>query len=199
MAQSNVYSLNIVGYVNKTAPPGFSMIANQLNTTNNTIAALLPSVPDGSQLFKYTTGSGYVTANFEVDPISNVGAWDRPTITLNPGEGAFFKNTATTNITLTFVGEVITGSSTNPLPVGFSIRSSIIPQAGTATSLLVPGSDGDQIFKYTPGSGYTTFNYEVDPISNVGAWNPDPNVTVGESFFIKKTAAQNWIRNFTVN
>ena len=41
MAQ--VYSLNAVGYINVTIPPGFSIVANQLNTTNNNLSPLLDS------------------------------------------------------------------------------------------------------------------------------------------------------------
>ena len=37
------------------------MIANQLNTTNNTINALIPAPVDGSQFYKYNAGySAYV-------------------------------------------------------------------------------------------------------------------------------------------
>ena len=42
LAQSNVYSLNVVGYVNKTLTGGslFSVVNNPLNTTNNTLAGI---------------------------------------------------------------------------------------------------------------------------------------------------------------
>ncbi|MCX7872360.1 MAG: hypothetical protein N2487_03660, partial [Verrucomicrobiae bacterium] len=56
-----VYSVNVVGYVNVTLYPGFNLIANPLNTTNNTIASLLPNVPGGTMLFKYVPGQGSVS------------------------------------------------------------------------------------------------------------------------------------------
>ena len=49
MAQ--VYSLNAVGYINVTCPPGFSIIANQLNTGNNVITNLFTVPSNGSQDF----------------------------------------------------------------------------------------------------------------------------------------------------
>src|ERR1035437_6379563 len=58
MAQ-NVYSLNVVGCYNVTIPAnGLYMIANQLNTTNNSLAGLsaLQNVADGSFLYKYAGG-----------------------------------------------------------------------------------------------------------------------------------------------
>ncbi len=43
VAQQNVYSQNVVGYVNKVFTGGgnYTAIANPLNTTNNTLAGLL--------------------------------------------------------------------------------------------------------------------------------------------------------------
>src|SRR5687767_7867980 len=105
-AQS-VYSVNAVGYVNLSLPTGYSMIANPLNTTNNTIGSLLTDLPNFSNLLKWT-GSGFNVATFAF------GAWDQPNITLNPGEGAFVNLGSAA--TLTFVGEVMQGSLTNPVP-----------------------------------------------------------------------------------
>ena len=53
-AQSNVYSVNVVGYVNVVAPVGqFKMIANPLNATNNTIGGIGPVLPAGlAQIYK---------------------------------------------------------------------------------------------------------------------------------------------------
>ena len=54
MAQSNVYSLNVVGYYNVPVTANqYVMIANQLNTTNNTIGSLLPNGPIGANLLKW--------------------------------------------------------------------------------------------------------------------------------------------------
>src|SRR2546421_1894502 len=43
-AQSNVYSLNVVGYVNVVFPPGqFTVFANPLNNANNAISNIFPT------------------------------------------------------------------------------------------------------------------------------------------------------------
>mgnify|MGYP006969320779 CR=1 FL=1 len=192
MAQ-NVYSLNVVGYYNVTIPPNsFALIANQLNTTNNTIAALLPSVPPGTQFFKYVTGTGWQSYLFDEFEL----AWTPDgNATLNPGEGGFIKNNTSQPLTITFVGEVLQGSLTNPIPAGFAVRSSMVPQAGTLTALAFPAVPGDQVYKYTPGSGYTSYLFDEFEL----AWTPsDPSVGVGEAFFSRKGQAVNWVRNFTV-
>src|SRR5215813_4784313 len=106
MAQSNVYSLNVVGYVNvPIAGAGagkFTFIANQLNTTNNTLASLMPAPPDGTTIFKWT-GSAFVNSSFLF------GAWSDGTFTLNLGEGGIVQSTQP--FTNTFVGEVKQGAS----------------------------------------------------------------------------------------
>ena len=104
MAQ--VYSLNAVGYINVSCPPGFSIIANQLNTTNNNISPLLDSQlldgnHNGTILFKFSTSSGY-----SAYIVSSAASWSSTSVTnttLNPGEGAFLYNPFTTNFTLTFL------------------------------------------------------------------------------------------------
>jgi hypothetical protein len=188
-----VYSVNVVGYMNVTLTPGFNLIANQLNTTNNTIASLLPSVPPGFQVFKYTPGAGFASSTFDEFDL----AWlPSPQTTMNPGEGVFLFNNQATNVTVTFVGEVITGNSTNSLQTGFQIVSSKLPEAGTASQLTVPGVPGDQIFKYTPGSGYVSATFDEFDL----AWLPaEPSFTVGEAFFIYKTAPAQWVKSFNVN
>lgn len=192
MAQ-NVYSLNVVGYYNVTVPASsFALIANQLDTTNNTLKSLIPTAPDGTQFFKYTTGSGWATFTYdELEP----GWLPNGDASLAPGEGGFIKNNTTAPLTVTFVGEVKQGALTTAVPAGYAVRSSQVPQAGNLTALGFPGADGDQVFKYTAGTGYSTSTYdELEP-----GWLPsEPSIGVGESFFSRKGAATDWVRNFTV-
>lgn len=194
LAQSNVYSLNVVGYVNIPVPANTKLlIANQLNTTNNTIGSLLqnPVIPAGAQLFKFNAGyTPYTMDEFDLTWSPNASA------TLNPGEGAFFISPSAT--TITFVGEVLQGSLTNTLPAGIKVvRSSIVPQAGTLPALGVPGEAGDQAFLWS--GGFTPYTFDEFDLS----WTPSvPSVGVGQSFFYTKAAAgtqTQWIRNFTVN
>ena len=95
MAQSNVYSLNVVGYYNVPCPADqLVFIANQLNTTNNTIASLIPNPPPGSQLYKFASGnwSAYTFDDLDL-------AWSPLEPTLAVGEGAMFKKAASSTIT----------------------------------------------------------------------------------------------------
>jgi hypothetical protein len=198
-SQAQVYSVNAVGYVNLALPSGYSIIANPLNGTNNLLSTVLPNVPNNTAIYRFNPATqSFLDANvFFVD--AGVGIWfpDGP---LPPGEGAFIQLPSAS--TLTFVGEVPQGNLVNPIPSNFSLRSSIVPQAGGLSSALAyTAADGDTVYQwdrtnqqYAPG-----LSYFVD--AGVGVWFPsEPNIAVGEGFFIQNTgAARNWTRTFNVN
>lgn len=189
MAQA-VYSVNMVGYINLNIPPGYSMIANQLQGASTSIAALFTSPPEGAGVFKLkTSGTGYDTAEF-LD-----GQWGGAAINLAPGEGAWFFNSGNTAYVPTLVGEVVLNSQ-NPLPNGYSIRSSVVPQqAGLSSVLGFPVAEGDGIFRKKVGaSGYDTYEF-LD-----GQWGPsEPEPRVGESFWVfNPGTSKSWNRNFPV-
>jgi hypothetical protein len=187
MAQ--VFSANIVGYYNRTVPAGqFAMLANQLKNGTNNVTSLISGSADGDIIFLWT-GSGYTSTLF----IAGVG-WD-PDVQINPGTGFFYKNNGASAVTLTFVGEVPTGSLTNNLPAGLSLKGAVVPQAGDLDTIHnLQGNEGDQIFKWT-GTAYSP----AVPLYITGVgWDPAATVVVGEGFFYKNTgAAKNWVRTFT--
>jgi hypothetical protein len=187
-----VYSVNVVGYINVEAPPGFSIIANQLdNGSGNQLGEILPTVPDGTTIYKFT-GTAYESSTYdELDE-----AWSNPALALAPGEAAFIRNLTANPITLTFVGEVRQGNLANPLPAGFSMKSSIVPQAGLVSELGLDGVDGDTIYLFRDGAYVSSTYDELDE-----AWSaPEPNLAVGEGFFFRNlSAARSWDRNFTVD
>jgi hypothetical protein len=201
VAQSNVYSLNVVGYYNVTIAPhtggGMVVIANQLNTTNNNIQLLFPAPTAGSQIFVYADNGGYSSSAFD----DLAGAWDRNDIVLDPGKAVFFKDAAAgAGQTLTFVGEVLQGKLTTTLPNGNSMRGSMVPQQGRLTADLgVPGEAGDQVFLYRD-NGFGTSD-AFDDLAMDWANPGGLVVNVGEGFFYKKavlSVSTQWIRNFTV-
>jgi hypothetical protein len=190
-AQTNVYSVNAVGYVQQPLQPGvFAMIANPLNTTNNTLVSLMPSMPNGTVIYKWN-GTGYASSTFLF------GSWTQPSFTLNPGEGCFIKLGGAAPVTNTWVGEVLQGNLTNNIPTGFSILSSMVPQTAdvTALGLTTVAANGDTVYRYDiPSQGYTSATYLF------GSWNPaPPTINVGEAFFFKGSAPKSWVRSFSVN
>jgi hypothetical protein len=187
MAQSNVYSVNVVGYVNQVCPAnGFTMIANPLNTTNNTTPFVIQNPRNNMIVYKWVLGVGFVGNNYS-------GSWSSPAQTLNPGEGAFLYVPAGIDYTNTWVGEVKQGSLTNVLNTGFTMVGSQVPQAGLVqTDLAFPVSNNSIVYKWVTGVGFVGYNYS-------GAWAPsEPTVNVAEGVFAFKPVGTDWVRNFTV-
>jgi len=196
-SMAQVYSVNLVGYINKQVPKGFYMVANQLNNgTGNKAVDLIPNPPNNTFVFKFNpSNGGYDTLNF-VD-----GGWegDDLNMTLNPGEGAFISSP--TAHTITFVGEVQLTSAVQ-IPTGFSIRSSVIPQSAPIDTMGFPASNNDFVFQFNPANGGYIVNNYID-----GGWEGDsggvaPTPAIGESFFVSHpvaAGAKTWSRTFTVN
>jgi hypothetical protein len=172
------------------------MIANPLNTTNNSIAALFPDAPDDSSVSAWN-GNSYVVWNKDVD-FGWIGPTNGAILQLNPGIGIFFHTPAGQTYTKTWVGEVIQ-NSTNPVPHLLSLKSSILPQQGKIeTELLYPATDDDAILKWS-GTAYEIYNRDVDFgwVGPTGAHPDEPVVRVAEGVFISRAGAStSWIRNF---
>jgi hypothetical protein len=195
-SMAQVFSVNAVGYINVSVPPGFSLIANQLNNGDNKVTTLIPTAPGGTTIYKFT-GSGYDILTFDDLENAWLPAALAGTMTLSPGEGAFIRNVTQNPIPLTFVGEVPTGNLTNAIPAGFSIRSSQVPQAGTLTDLGFPAKPNDTVYQFNTTNGQYVIN-TFDELDN--AWLPAvPTVAVAEAFFVRKAAADVWARTFNVN
>jgi hypothetical protein len=207
MAQSTVFSVNAVGYVNTVIPKnnnnqkqGFALISNPLTATDNSIGALFKggiqgAIPDGLQVYKFN-GTGFTIASYD-ELSSAFTPASAAAVTVVPGEGVFVRNPSNVDITVTFVGEVPQGTLKNPVPKGLSIRSSMVPQSGTAAALGYTGTVNDQIYQYktaTQTYGIST----LDEFSN--QWTPPlGTLNVGEAIFIRAQAATSWDRTFNVN
>jgi hypothetical protein len=89
-SMAQVYSVNIVGYVNTTVPSGFSMIQNPLNASpDNKLANCLPAPAQPCVIYLYQTATGGYAVN-EWDG----GAWADDQQVINPGDGFFMYNPA---------------------------------------------------------------------------------------------------------
>ena len=182
-----VLSRNVIGYASVTLPPGFSMVANPLQATDSRVATLFKEMPDGTTVSRFDTRFHQLTEN-------NVqqGKWSNPEEKFEPGEGAIVFNPTSDYKSISFVGEVIQGNFSTPIPAGFSVRSSPVPQPGRLdTELGFPIDEGDVVHLFDRDKqAYVLYPY--DPAT--WARNP-PVVSVGESFWIAKKLGRNWVRN----
>lgn len=206
MAQStNVYSLNVVGYINVVLPPGYSIVSCPLIASpNNTLSNLFNNSSltySGWKFYFFTGGQGYT----QIDSGTAKGGYaDLGTNTINPGQAIFVQNPGTKTVTNTFVGTVPSGSLTNTLAVGYNLVGSILPSSGdistNSLTLLTNGNTGDTIYVYST-NGYSSPGGEYK-FSAKKTWSQAPIVpSVGEGFFYQNvgTAPENWVENFSVS
>ncbi len=185
-----VLSANALGYATINAPPGYSMIANPLQATPNTLSAILPNMPDGTALNKFDNSLFKLSENS-----ASSGRWSNPNETLSPGEGAIFFNPTSDFRNINFAGEVLQGNLLMPIAAGFSIRSSQLPRPGRIHSELgFPIAPGDVVHLFDRDKQKYVI-YDYDPKK----WDSNPPIVgVGESFWIGKTTPDNWVQNFSL-
>jgi hypothetical protein len=215
MAQSNVYSLNVVGYINLSLGEGFNLVANQLDAdgtgANNFIYNVFgSSLPEGSQVYTYSAAGGgsWTAATFKTplgksSPVWNAAGTNN---TVNPGAGAFVYIPAGKGAqTVTTVGQVLQGSLSNtniPSAGGYAVVSSQIPLAGGLQSVLgyTPGPKEKFFFYNNATSSYSSATYSLKLGTTTYWWGAagEPIISVGEAFWGDFNAGSTWTTNFTV-
>jgi hypothetical protein len=214
-SQAQVYSQNIVGYVNIPAARGYNAVANPLNCGNSltNIITNPGGALDGTLVYVWN-GAGYNT--FTIDStlatgVSDINDTDPVTPpTILPGQAFFFYNNTASSNNLTVVGQVAAdgtgagtvGVSTNTLgtspQLGF-YGSKFPVGGGLGTVLQFPATSGaldgaliqiPQINGAGNITGFTT--YTVDSTISGGFSDindtdpvPEPVISVGRGFFFQ--------------
>jgi hypothetical protein len=199
MAQANVYSLNVVGYVNASYVAGFNAAANPLvGSPDNTLNTVLSGtgVPDNTIVFTWDTALQDFSPTLPTY-VAGSGTWS-PNASVIQGQGFFVL--APSAFTHTWVGEVKQGTTTTPIAPGFNGIASPAPIAGDTAAVLagmVP-ADNDIAFKWNPAT--QDFGATATYVAGSSTWTPAVNFGVGEGLFYLSTrgATQNWVSSFTV-
>lgn len=198
VAQSNVYSLNIVGYVNVDVAAGLNLISNPLKPSNgnynitNTIS--LPDTADGAFIYKWagTAWSGDI-------PSWIAGFGWAPEATINHGEAFFLQSPVATKVL--FVGEVATGNVETTLQPGLSVVANKIPVEQNWPGSDI-GNDGDSIYTWGGSAWDASIWSYIDGFgwSNGGGAGDNVNgplLKVGGGAVYQNTgAALTWTRAF---
>lgn len=206
-ASAQVYSANVVGYINITLKPGYNLIANQLTNGNNNVNIVLTNLPasmDNSTINAFDNA----TQNFTpaqtwyngvgwVDPDFNSSS-----LTITPGKG-YFLNNAGAQVTVTLIGEVPQGTTATPIGTGLGMYASVPPVVSGFTTNGFPGTDNMtyQLFDATIQNYTQALTYFAGVGWVDGDFNTvDPAPPVGSGFLISNPgAAGTWTRNFVVN
>ncbi len=184
-----VYSANVIGYASVALPPGFSMIANPFDSSA-TVSDTFKNWPEGTSINRFDTRQFRLVEN-----TVKSGKWLATSEKLLRGEGLIFFNPTSDYKMASFVGEVCQGNLSAPIPSGFSLRASLVPQAGNLVEDLgFPIANGDVIHLFDRERQ----KYVLHPFTD-GKWPAGPPiVAVGEAFWVAKTEARNWVQNLII-
>jgi hypothetical protein len=229
MAQTPVYSLNAVGYINATIQPGYQIMTCPLICSpDNSIGTLFPNGGGGTPTSNQWTGLSiynwntnlqtYDTQDLASAKLANKSGYTNGwtsggTNTLYPGQAMWISWSGGSPTNVTFVGTVPQNGSpymTNSIPAGAALIGSAIPMNGdlvtntntTMTGFEAPG-DGVYLFEAV-GQTYDT---EDTYSGTKHGWNlggsPDPTPTNGLTqgfwYFNTSGATETWVENFSVN
>jgi len=204
----NVYSVNVVGYVNV---PVFAnrtyVLCNPLDggSNGNNITNILTNVGGDNQ----AGANVYTFSGHFNDPETYLGTgvgWLPGTNILSPGKGFFFQPVV--DGTVTFVGTVQT-SNTVVLNPGLSLVGSTFPISTNLSALGLHGTaaGGDNIYRFFSaqglhgayGGGITSIGTDFWIDNDSAAGPAGPNLNVAEAvFYINANSAYTWTQNFTI-
>jgi len=208
-SNAQVYSANIVGYVNTDpAPNTYAFWANPLTTGNDVLSNVVVNPPGGTQVSVWGV-SGFTTYTYSaLTHHWKNGATIDDTVPLPPGAGFFiYSSVAYTN---TWVGSVISQANsfqtvTNVVPSGYQAVGEIIPYSDVVTNpatvnLQVPGGTtlliwDENLQSYDPLYTYSGLSHTWKQ----GVTVTNPVVQPGEGFFINAAATLNWVQTLTNN
>jgi len=219
MAQ-NVYSLNVVGYINLTMAPGYNLIANQLvgaDTTLNTVFGTGYS-QDGYQVITWnstTQGFNQPDTFYTAGTAGTAGWYDSSfatsTTSVAPGKGVFFYNPTSSSTPVTLVGQVTQGTNSISLGAGYSFVSTIPPisvDLGVAGPMALPTgtADGNQYFTFGGGSYSQPITYYTAATAGTAGWydssfaSAPVSPAVGQGFVYLNTGSSSltWVNAFSV-
>jgi hypothetical protein len=175
-AQSNVYSVNVVGYINVPVAGGsaLQLLANPLDAGNNALTNIGVNWTNGTQVQTWN-GTGFDGAT------KSITGWSgNPTI--NPGSGFFIK--ANKAQTLTFVGSAPTSNNYVLVSKVNVLVGAVIPIAGLntdsgANTLNLPSLPNGTQIQVWNGTGFNGIT------KSITGWSGSASVPVAGGFFVK--------------
>ena len=195
----NVYSLNVVGYVNVSLHNGqLSFLSLPVAPVDGNFNITNTIVLDSSQAFAslfHWAGTAWDTAI----PSWTGTAWDTPMVISN-GTGFFIASQA--DSTLTFVGQVPQGAIQYSIPVGLSTLANQVPVSTNFPGAAV-GGIFDNMFTWDQvgqqwAAAVWSYNGTAWDNGVAGANANGPLLNPGDAVFYQANSAFNFTQNFTV-
>jgi hypothetical protein len=182
MAQnSNVYSLNLVGWINVPLSANTkALVASQLDDGTNTANSILAALPNKSTLQTWN-GSGFVAIT------KAGGSWPG-----NPGiaPGSAFFISSPSAVTNPFIGSSPISNSVNlssvKVLVGARIPFSGFANDSGSNSINLGSLPNKSVLQTWSGTAFTA----ITKASN--SWPGNPAIAISQGFFISTPVAATW-------
>jgi hypothetical protein len=213
-SQAQVYSQNIVGYVNTVLPASqYSLIENPVNLDGTNLADnVITTLQSGDNLLLW---SGTAFLEYQYFGFGGNQNWQNPDGSFSatgpvipPGVGFFYQNGQATAETNTFVGTVVLTNSVNLPASEYSVIGSTPPIAGAsddAATINLPVQSGDNVLVW---GGTAFLEYQYFGFGGAQNWqNPDgsfsatgPVIPVGAAIFYQngQAASETWTNSITI-
>ena len=210
-SDAQVYSANVVGYVQVPLGEGFNLISTPLDYdgtgTNSCVTNIFgTSLPVGSVVFQLN-GATFTNTTYAANKSHTATNWTA-NLLLNPGVGYWLSipvgsyGGGTSNATI--VGTVLQGNLTNQYVTGagFHLVGSQVPiTGGMQTNLGYAPSVGDVVFTYNKGGSvaYSNYTFSVNKNHTATNWAPSqPIISIGQGFWLDSATNAPWTNTFNV-
>jgi hypothetical protein len=181
-AQSNVYSVNIVGYINVPLGTTKALLSNPLNNGTNDLISIDNNAIPNKSVVNVWNGTAFVPS------LKTSGTWGTD---LSIPQGTAFFITPKTACTLTFVGSAPT-SNNYSLGTLKSMIGAVIPMDGTLNdtgpnTINLGGSlPNKSVVNTWNGTAY------VPSLKTSGTWSANLTIPIANGFFVTPKTATTW-------
>jgi len=201
---ANVYSVNVVGYVNVNLVSGYNLISNPLDVDGvDNVVTVMPVMVDGTLLLPWNSSIGNFGAAISYIAAGN-GWYDTSfnpaTNNVPPGSSFFIQSPS--NAVVTFVGTVVQGTNHQSVTPGYNFLASIPPIASDLDTNGFPAQDGMTYATFAAGNYTPALSYIA---AGTGWYDtsftqqfPTPAVAQGFVIFNPNPATYTWTSTFTV-
>lgn len=158
------------------APPGFSLIGNPLFRGDNTVVEVLPSVPEGTILYRFDNVKKIYSVN-----VFDFGRWTNPDDKFQPGDGAFLLNPTDLPVNIQFIGKSVPGDPLQTPEPGFYLLTctSVVQSCRVEQFIAFPPVEGDTVYRFNNGL------YQLS-VYQFGTWQGfAPVMNPGEGVFLR--------------
>lgn len=220
-SQAQVYSQNVVGYVNLPLSSGYNLVSVQFQVgASNGASEVFPALPDGTQTYQWDNVNSTFVYNFydsgggATPPAQSWYMSDYATPTnapiLKAGTAVFLLLPSA--VTNTVVGNVVSGN-TNNLVSGYNMVGSALPVGGATTNTLFNLNalpDGTQTYRWDQVNNTYIYNFydtgggatlpgQSWYMSDYSTPTNAPSLSVGEGLFFLTPSTFAWTQTYTNN